>query len=477
MRRLKFFLALLLFCASLRAQAVQQAPAAVKPEDKCSVEGTVVSATTGEPLKKAHLTLRPIGQQDPVPFGTTTDNAGHFIIDNVDPGKYFFVGERNGFVTQGYSPRGNTRQTFWLTLADGQKLTDVVFKLTPSGVITGHVLDQDGEPLVRVQIQCMIFIYQRGRRQLVGTNGAMTNDLGEFRLFDLRPGKYVISARYDSPEMSIGWTKRVVGCPQAVQAAEEAYPTLYYPNASNPEGASQIEVAAGAQIHGIDMTLLRTPMVRVRGHVNVDTTNQDRRNVDVDLTPRGSGMMMSMPGNRGRVLDAKGNFEIRGVAPGSYYLSAYYSEDGQSYTARIPVDVGNSNLEDVEVSLRPPAEIKGRVFVEENSDLKGAKLSINLQTKSFGPFMGGSGGLVKDDLTFKLPNVGADPYDIEVFGLPDGFYLKSVRMGDQDVTETGADFTHGIPAGEMIVAINPNGGQIEGTVQNANGENAVSAQR
>ncbi len=60
-------------------------------------------------------------------------------------------------------------------------------------------------------------------------------------------------------------------------------------------------------------------------------------------------------------------------------------------------------------------------------------------------------------------------------GLPEGFYLKSVRVGDQDVTFTGVDFTQGVPSGEMTVVLNPNGGQIDGSVQNAKGENAVGA--
>jgi hypothetical protein len=382
-------------------------------------------------------------------------------------------------VTQSYSPHGGIRQNTPLTLANGQKLTQIVFKLTPQGVVTGHVVDQDGEPLARVQIQCMRFVYQRGKRQLQGADGSMTNDLGEFRLFDLSPGKYVVSARYLSQGMYMNSRERVVGSPQAVQAAEEGYPTLYYPNAMNPESASQIEVTPGAQIHGVDMTLVSIRTVRVKGHVNVSTASQQRQNTMLMLSLRDSGANIGLtfgpPANVARVFDAKGNFEIRGVAPGSYYLTGNYVDNGQRYSARIPVDVGNSTVEGIEVNFQPPAEIKGRIVVEENGDLKGAGLNIILQPKSTGPMMGGTGGQMKEDLTFKLSNIGPDPYDINVFGFPEGFYLKSIRIGDQDVTETGADFTRGVPAGEMTVVINPNGGQIEGTVQNAKSENAVGA--
>lgn len=458
-----------------RAAAPDAPPPDVKPEDKCSVEGTVVSAATGEPLKKVHLSLRPIGQRNGVPVGTMSDSAGHFLIDNVDPGRYTFLAARNGFVSQTWSPQGRIAQNSPLTLTNGQKMTQLVFKLTPQGVITGHVVDQDGEPLSRVQVMCMRFAYQNGRRQLVPSGGTNTNDLGEYRMFDLRPGKYIISTTYQMNQMMMmggGPQERLVGSPEAIQAAEEGYPTLYYPNTTNPEAASQIEVAAGAQIHGIDMTLVRIHTVRIKGHASVGGTA--RRNIDLMLAPRDSGFSVFRP-MLGRSVDPKGNFEIRGVAPGSYYLTATYFEDNQRYSARMPVDVGNSNIEGLEINFRPPAEMSGRVVVEDNGDLKGAGLGVNLLPRMNQPMMGGAGGQVKDDLTFKLNNLGPDPYDVMVYGLPEGFYLKSVRLGSEDVTETGADFTRGVPAAEMVIVINPHGGQVEGTVQNSQGENAVAA--
>jgi uncharacterized surface anchored protein len=89
--------------------------------------------------------------------------------------------------------------------------------------------------------------------------------------------------------------------------------------------------------------------------------------------------------------------------------------------------------------------------------------------------MGGGGGPVKDDLTFKITNAGRDSYNVSVYGFPEGFYVKSIRMGNQDLTDAGVDFTEGPPSGELVVVLNPNGGQVEGNIQNAKGENAVGA--
>src|SRR5712692_5714773 len=102
---MRYLLLAVLLCTSTIAQVkVQPRPAprtgavnpadipppSVKPEDKCTIEGTVVSASTGEPLKKARLTLRAMGQPNGTAYGATTDGAGHFLIDDVDPGRYNF---------------------------------------------------------------------------------------------------------------------------------------------------------------------------------------------------------------------------------------------------------------------------------------------------------------------------------------------------------------------------------------------------
>jgi len=66
--------------------AFAQAPDA-KPDDKCSVEGTVLNSATGEPVKKARVTLAPIAPRTDA-YAATTDASGHFLIDEVDTGRF-----------------------------------------------------------------------------------------------------------------------------------------------------------------------------------------------------------------------------------------------------------------------------------------------------------------------------------------------------------------------------------------------------
>jgi len=433
------------------------------------VEGTVVNAVSGEPVKKAHLSLRPAGAPNGVPYGTDTDGAGHFLFDGVDPGRYTLSISRTGFVNQQYSPQGNSRQSSPIELAAGQKLKQLTVKLTPQGVLSGRVLDEEGEPLANANVQCMVFGYQRGKKQLMGRNGTSTDDRGEFRLHGLSPGKYILSVAYRPP----GVTERAASRLPGPEAAEPGYATTFYPNATSPDNASSLEITPGAQVNGITFTLARVRTVIVAGHINGKPSN---RNTNLMLLPRNNvGFGMDGMMRAGGRVDARGMFQIRGVTPGSYLLRADYNDESGRYSARMPIEVGNSNIDGIELTMQPPGEVHGRVIVEENGDLAGAALNVNLQPKSTGPGMGGAGAQAKDDLTFQVRNVTPDPYDVRVGGLPDGFYLKSIRMGQQDVTESGVDFTQGVSAEDMTIVVNPNGGQIDGSVQNSNGETAAGA--
>src|SRR5215475_7835636 len=142
-------------CAAVFAQP--QAP------PKGTVEGQVVNAKTGAPLKKATVRLNmmmPPGGRGPAPMPgangpagmpmqapvmrtAESDDQGRFWFAGLDAGKYRLAAERQGFLRQAYGQRKFSGSGTPLLVGDGQNVKGLVFKLNPQGVITGKVLDED----------------------------------------------------------------------------------------------------------------------------------------------------------------------------------------------------------------------------------------------------------------------------------------------------------------------------------------------
>ena len=367
---------------------------------------------------------------------------------------------RNGFVTMAYGARGPTRPGTTLTLDRAQKLKDVNFRLTPHGVIAGRILDEDGEPLPFVSVQLMQFQSRQGRQQMNMTAGSgTTNDLGDYRIFGVAPGRYYLAAtaRPNGPSPT-AQVRSANGQP------EEDYVATYYPGTTNTANAAPIEVGSGALVSGINFTLSKTATVHIKGSITSIPAGA-RRPIQVMLRPRNPPLFAGL---RPSFADAKGNFDLRNVVPGQYVLSASANDGTRNYSASMPVDVGNSNLENVNLTISSGVEIAGRIRIEGDTQQNLSNVSVTLQPRETGGFIGGAvGNRVKEDLSFQLQTAGAEIFEMTLFGLPDGFYVKSIKSGETDVLTAGLDVTRGVPQ-PVEVLVSPHAGLISGVVQNSN---------
>lgn len=438
------------------AQATQ-----LKPEDACAVSGQVLDASTGEPLKRATVTLRRAspGEADGAPRGYTaaTDSSGRFAMAGIAPGDYRLSARRNGFVDTAYGSA--------VTLRPGQQLADVLFRMTPHGVITGRVVDEDGEPVPGVRMQAMRYRYPQGRKQLSEFGEDNTNDIGEYRIAGLPAGRYYLRA---SPRRS---SER--GIEAAGGQPEEEYAATYFPGTGDVAAAAGIDVAAGGQLRGVDLTLRRSRTVSVRGRVS-GWQPTGRQRLVLFLRPRGGGASPSMM--RPGFADQAGNFEFRGVTPGSYTLVAAVPERGRGgLTGRLPVEVGNANVENLSLALNPPVTVAGRVLASAETAVSFAGVEVAL--RPFEPVMFGPpapSARVKADGTFSFENVSPDAYTIAVSRLPDGYYVKTIAAGGQNVLLTGVDLSQGI-AGGIDILLSEHAGQLTGVAQDDRQEAVAGA--
>src|ERR1700730_5650135 len=198
----------------------------IPKEENCFVSGIVIKMADSAPLRKAHLSLKSVDDPNRV-IGAVTDADGRFALRAIDPGPYRLTVSRVGFVTQEYGQRKPNTPGAVLTLHPGQELKDLIFRLIPASVISGRIFDDDGEPLPSVVVEAFRQVYSEGKRSRTTTSRVETNDLGEYRLYGLPPGRYFVSSINPSWSRSAGEDDSA-----SADAQGEGYAKLYYAGVS-----------------------------------------------------------------------------------------------------------------------------------------------------------------------------------------------------------------------------------------------------
>ena len=277
---------------------------------KGAVSGSIVRAGSGDPVRKALVTLQPMGRgQGTTTNGITIPNVpgqqpaqqpqqgqrgqqpgagaksivtgddGSFTFSDLDAGQYRLLVERDGFISQEYGQRSWNGTGTPITLDAGKKLSGLSVSLFSSGTIVGSIRDDHGEPLAGVQVQALTYTYVQGNRTLTSSRQTTTNDVGEYRLYWLSPGDYYISATPGFEQLRLtpggqrgpGGRGGPDGGPRGgatlVSSSVSSYAPTYYPGSIEPESAVAVTLAPSIEIRGIDFILRTIPTVKIKGKV------------------------------------------------------------------------------------------------------------------------------------------------------------------------------------------------------------------
>jgi uncharacterized protein (DUF2141 family) len=330
-------------------------------------------------------------------------------------------------------------------LVSGSPVHDMKIELMPQSVFYGKVIDDQGDPVLEAEVAIFIARIAEGRVSFQRSFGGNTNDLGEYRVPNVTRGKYIVCS---SARNALGG-ENIVG----VQSC--------YPGPIEGGTASAMDVPAGRETK-VDFTLREAPAVHVRGNV---TGLPEGRNIGINITPRGSATGMVNPGG-GNVREGK--FDFR-VAAGSYMITADYFEGGKHLLARVPVDVGVTDIDNVTVALDSGFNITGQVRMDSPSR-QTVKQQFGINLRPTEPTTGA--GQLKwdaDHTSFSFNDMSPGAYRLDVFP-PGPFYAKSATLAGQDILN--GEFSVAQAAGPIEIVLADDGGSIEGDMVDADGQPA-----
>ncbi len=320
-------------------------PGADTPAGTASIVGTVSVAGTGAPARRARVTL----SGDTLRGGrsVTTDEQGRYAFNALPGGRFTLSASKTGHLTVSYGQRvpGSGRPGTPILLQDDQRLT-IGLQLPRGGVISGTVLDEQGEAVPGTLVRVFRFSLQSGSRTLQAAGSDATDDRGMYRIYGLQLGDYLVGANPRPPRMPgapglerlqeaaasgrlgvqgelaaaklLTWVNDGAEEPAPAERAS-GYAPVYYPGTPLSGTATAITLNVGEERLGVDFQLQLVPMARVEGIV-VFPGGQEPAGLQLRLVNVGDEI--EGVGDTSAQVERDGRFRFDSVPPGQYSLIA-----------------------------------------------------------------------------------------------------------------------------------------------------------
>lgn len=439
------------------APGQRQPPANSAPQTPgtATLRGHVFAADSGQPLRKAQVRISAgdIREQRLA----TTDVEGRYEFKEVRAGRYTIAASKGSYVGLSYGQQKPLDAPKPLAILDNQTVERLDFMLPRGSVITGHIVDEFGEPISDIQISAQHYQSIAGQRRLVPSGRmASTDDMGEFRLFGVPPGQYYVTATWRS---------------QNPMNDEEkiAYAPTYFPGTDNLAQAQRLTLEAGQEIS--DLVIALRPMRATR--VSGTATNAEGKPMT------GMVMVMSSTGLAGMIssggpIRPDGTFSVSGLAPGEYTLRAQsFGGTGgpaESEMASAKITVAGDDITDLHLIASKPSSLSGRIVSDPAAgSLPPGLMLMALPLDPLSMPMGMMPARMADDGSFELKS-GPGKMRISMMNQAGGWAIRSVRLNGADLTDTGVELRANEDIAGVEVELTNKLTTISGLVTGARGE-------
>ena len=399
-----------------------------------------------------------------------TDARGRFVIARLSPGDYRVRAFKSGYFAPGAGERrsaidflstSGSLEGRVVTVGRGQTLDPIDLILGRGASITGTIVDEFGEPMQNVSVSALELRAVGGRTRALrassqGTTGR-TDDRGQYRLFGLQPGTYVVQA-----------------VASEVLTTTDGYVTQFYPGTPIIDLATPTKLDIDQAAAGVDLRLVPGPTIRVRGTVS-DPAGKSPERTTLTLTADArSGGIQTEPVRT--TSNEDGTFVFNNVAPGDYVVQATsmgFPGPGANVPianqfVAAPVTVGSADLPPLRLTLARGASLMGRVvyegFAEPPAPYSGPTLVAVSAAFDRDPLAlnGSVGFTLLSDNTFEYRGVfGSNVLVSQSLRNPD-WYVKSITYRGEDLADSPFDFGFSETFRDIEVVVSARGSRVTG---------------
>jgi hypothetical protein len=414
-----------------------------------TLDGLVTQMGNDNPLASVQVRLTSGKPGDTKPIARAVTGTDGLFHISAPPWEYLLMAHRDGYFgpTRYGLPQDSVEQKVTLSVAQQQSTLEM--NLIPGGVITGQLLDSTGLPAGKSAVLAMRIEYRNGLPWLRSVESETSNERGEYRLYWIPPGDYVLA--YDTGIVSVA-TATVVNS----NGQPGVQMRTFFPGTIDLAKAQAVTVAPGAELRGVNFAIQTSESFSVAGKVlnsfapPAGPTTSLLELPGFTLVPRnfnGAGnLIMSTFANSVSQADRQqGLFELRGIPSGQYdmFVNVNATSFALNYAARMPIDVTGKSVSGISIAVHPPLEIHGRVVASAGVLLPPKSVLLLLPAENM-PAQGISGqrAEIAVDGSFVLKNLIEGTYRIAMQrgdgfnstrtdGRTENFYIADILQGTQ----------------------------------------------